>query len=179
MWCASRCWLEKRTAKEERRRKLGRSQGHLAPSKGGEGTVLRAKKSCIQFWLAGSRVRRSLLATGANPHPLCDASFFFHQLLAGVDVAVPSRAISPSQRLVFDMAKQMQNYMYLVGDAQTRECVVVDAVYDPAGVVAAAEALGCNVTAAVATHFHYDHIGHKGQTFGGPGMSLPGLRHFA
>ena len=69
-----------------------------------------------------------LLATGVDPHPLCDASFFFHQLLAGVDVAVPSRASTPSQRRVFDMAKQMQNYMYLVGDAQTRECVAVDAV---------------------------------------------------
>ena len=82
----------------------------------------------------------SLLAAGADPHPLCDASFFFHQLLAGVDVAVPSRASTPSQRRVFDMAKQMQNYMYLVGDAQTRECVAVDAVYDPAGVMAAADA---------------------------------------
>ena len=120
----------------------------------------------------------SLLVISADPHPLCDASFFFHQLLAGVDVAIPSRASTPSQRRVFDMAKQMQNYMYLVGDAQARECVAVDAVYDPAGVMAAAEALGCNVTAAVATHFHYDHIGHNGQTFGGPGMSLPGLRHF-
>jgi len=119
-----------------------------------------------------------LLATGVDPHPLCDANFFFHQLLSGVDVAIPSHASTPSQRRVFNLAKQMQNYMYLVGDAQARECVAVDAVYDPAGVVAAAEKLGCNVTAAIATHFHYDHIGHNGQSFGGPGMPLPGLRHF-
>ena len=119
-----------------------------------------------------------LLLSAADPHPLCDASFFFHQLLAGVDVAIPERASSKSQRLVYDLAKGMKNYIYLVGDARTRECIAVDAVYDPEGVVAMAEALGCNVTAAVATHFHYDHIGHNGQTFGGPGMLLPGLRHF-
>ena len=72
-----------------------------------------------------------LLATGVDPHPLCDANFFFHQLLSGVDVAIPSHASTPSQRRVFNLAKQMQNYMYLVGDAQSGECVAVDAVYDP------------------------------------------------
>ena len=121
------------------------------------------------------------LPTGVRTHEIrlhvpvhSDANFFFHQLLSGVDVAIPSHASTPSQRRVFNLAKQMQNYMYLVGDAQARECVAVDAVYDPAGVVAAAEQLGCNVTAAIATHFHYDHIGHNGQSFGGPGMPLPG-----
>ena len=76
------------------------------------------------------------------------------------------------------MAKGMQNFMYLVGDAQAGRCIAVDAVYDPEGVVSTAEKLGCNVTAFVATHFHYDHIGHNGRTYGGPGLHVPGMHHF-
>ena len=68
---------------------------------------------------------RMLLATLAaavakpeTPHELCDERFFFHQMLSGVDIARDAR--SPKQQRVFGMAKQMQNFMYLVGDAQTQ-----------------------------------------------------------
>ena len=119
-----------------------------------------------------------LAADSGAPHELCDSQFFFHQMLGGVAVAVPERATSPKQRRVFEMAKGMQNFMYLVGDAQAGRCIAVDAVYDPEGVVSTAEKLGCNVTAFVATHFHYDHIGHNGRTYGGPGLHVPGMHHF-
>jgi len=109
-------------------------------------------------------------------HPLCNERFLFRQLLAGRDVAQPGRASGAQQARLFSMAKQMQNFMYLVGDAVTRECVAIDACYDPDGVLAAAEELGCNVTMAVGTHFHYDHIGHEGVVPGGPGFRIPGLR---
>lgn len=121
-----------------------------------------------------------ILATAAAappPHELCDAQFFFHQMLAGESVAIPARAQTTVQRKLFEMARSMQNYMYLVGDAQTMECVAVDACYDPEGVAATAADLGCNLTAFVATHFHWDHIGHEGKIFGGPGMRIPGMRH--
>ena len=113
-------------------------------------------------------------------HELCDDQLIFHQLLGGVDVAVPEKAVSLAQRNVFTMAKGMKNFMYVVGDAVTKECVVIDACYDPEGVLAAAESLGCNVTAALGTHFHYDHIGHENKpgSIGGPGFALPGLRYF-
>jgi glyoxylase-like metal-dependent hydrolase (beta-lactamase superfamily II) len=117
-------------------------------------------------------------AVALEPHPLCDERFLFHQLLVGRDVAVPEQATGAQQRAVFNFARQMQNFMYLVGDAVTRECVVVDPCYDPEGILAAAESIGCNVTAAVGTHFHYDHIGHNNQVPMGPGLVLPGLRHF-
>jgi glyoxylase-like metal-dependent hydrolase (beta-lactamase superfamily II) len=116
-------------------------------------------------------------ATSFTQHDLCDERFLFHQMLAGVDVAVPRR-VGAEQRKLFSMAKSMQNYMYLVGDAVTRECVAIDACYDPEGVVTAAESLGCNVTAAIGTHFHYDHIGHQGVVPMGPGLLIPGLDHF-
>ena len=111
-------------------------------------------------------------------HPLCDDTFLFAQLLAGHDVARPRDAVGAEQQKVFSMAKGMQNFMYLVGDRNTRECIAIDACYDPKGVVAAAEALGCNVTAAIGTHFHYDHIGHAGLIPMGPGLVLPGLDYF-
>ena len=115
---------------------------------------------------------------GIEPHHLCDERFFFHQLLAGRDVANPDKALGAVERALFATAKSMQNYMYLVGDASSGECVAVDAAYDPAGVVAAGRDLGCNVTAALGTHFHYDHIGHENRIPLGPGMVLPGLRYF-
>lgn len=114
----------------------------------------------------------------SEPHPLCDETFLFHQLLAGRDVAVPEKAVGAAQRQLFSMAKSMKNFIYIVGDAATQECVAVDPCYDPEGVVAAAAAIGCNVTAALGTHFHYDHIGHEGIVPMGPGIVLPGLRHF-
>ena len=119
-----------------------------------------------------------LVAVGATAaeHELCDERFLFRQLLAGRDVAQPSRAANPEQAQVFQMAKGMQNFMYLVGDREARQCVAIDACYDPEGVVAAAASLGCNITMAIGTHFHYDHIGHVGgKVLGGPGLPLPGL----
>ena len=113
-----------------------------------------------------------------DTHALCDERFLFHQMLAGKDVAVPERAINAKQRKLFSMANSMQNFMYLVGDRQTGECVAIDACYDPEGVVAVAKAAGCNITAAIGTHFHYDHIGHAGRVPMGPGLVLPGLGHF-
>ena len=109
---------------------------------------------------------------------MCDERLFFHQLLAGRDVAVPEKALGSDQQRVFSMAKSMQNFMYLIGDTETREAIAIDAVYDPEGVVAVAESFGYNVTSALGTHFHYDHIGHLGAIPGGPGIVLPGLRHF-
>ena len=107
---------------------------------------------------------------------VCDERLFFHQLLAGRDFAVPARAQSAQQKNVFSLAKQMQNFAYIVGDAETREAVVIDPAYDPQGVMATAESLGYNVTACIGTHFHYDHIGHAGTVPFGPGMVLPGVR---
>ena len=99
-----------------------------------------------------------VVAEPQQQHELCDERFLFRPLLAGRDVAIPARARGAAQTRVFSMAKSMQNIMYILGDRSTGECVAVDACYDPEGVVAAAESLGCNVTAAVGTHFHYDHV---------------------
>jgi glyoxylase-like metal-dependent hydrolase (beta-lactamase superfamily II) len=58
----------------------------------------------------------------------------------------------------------MVNFCYLIGDAATRECVVVDPAWDVQGLVDAAESDGMKLTGALVTHYHPDHIG--GDLFG-------------
>lgn len=53
----------------------------------------------------------------------------------------------------------MQNFVYLVGDKQTREAAVVDAAWDISAILKAAEKDDMKITKAFVTHFHPDHIG--------------------
>jgi glyoxylase-like metal-dependent hydrolase (beta-lactamase superfamily II) len=73
---------------------------------------------------------------------------YFRQLLSGLDLG---------QR---DMvAQQMVNFVYLVGDRETGEAVVVDAAYDIDEILRVVEADGMRLTGALATHYHPDHVG--------------------
>lgn len=73
---------------------------------------------------------------------------YFRQLLSGRDIARGD-----------DVARQMVNFVYLIGDRETGEAVVVDPAYDIAGIVAVAEADGMRLVGAMATHYHPDHVG--------------------
>ena len=73
---------------------------------------------------------------------------YFRQLLAGLDVAEHD-----------PVAQQMVNFIYLIGDRETGEAVIVDPAYDPAGIIAVAEADGMTVVGALGTHYHADHVG--------------------
>ncbi len=77
-----------------------------------------------------------------------DERVYFRQLLSGRDFAVGDQ-----------LAAQMVNFVYVIGDRQTGECVLVDPAYDPASLVDAVEADGMTVTGVLATHYHPDHIG--------------------
>lgn len=52
----------------------------------------------------------------------------------------------------------MQNFMYLVGDREKRETVVIDPAWEVARVLNEAEKDGMKVTGALVTHYHYDHV---------------------
>ncbi|MGH9457408.1 MAG: MBL fold metallo-hydrolase, partial [Thermoanaerobaculia bacterium] len=78
---------------------------------------------------------------------------YFRQLLAGRDFAADD-----------DVARQMVNFCYLIGDREKRECVVVDPAWDVGGLVDAAAGDGMRVVGALATHYHPDHVG--GAMFG-------------
>lgn len=97
--------------------------------------------------------------TGPSPtYPLTDAGrtpsepaedrFYFRQLLAGRDFARND-----------PIAQQMVNFVYLIGDRVTKECVVVDPAYGVADLAAIAAADGMTLTGAMVTHYHPDHCG--------------------
>ncbi len=84
---------------------------------------------------------------------------YFKQLLCGSDVA----ASDPS-------AAQMANFIYLIGDRETKECLVVDPAWDVDGLLDILERDGMKLTGALVTHYHPDHVG--GHIFG---MDITGL----
>ena len=64
----------------------------------------------------------------------------------------------------------MQNFVYLIGDPVTRQCVVVDPAWEIDAIVDEAAADGMEITGALVTHTHQDHVG--GHLFG---HDIPGV----
>lgn len=77
-----------------------------------------------------------------------DDRLYFRQLLAGRDFAAGDM-----------IATQMRNFSYLIGDKETKDCVVVDPAYAANDLVDAIEADGMTLTGVLVTHHHPDHVG--------------------
>ena len=82
---------------------------------------------------------------------------WFRQLRPGKQIALQPK--DEPQKLLFGAAKQMQNYIYLVGCSATRECYAIDASWDVDGIAAYAKRHRMRLVGALGTHFHFDHIG--------------------
>lgn len=95
-----------------------------------------------------------------SPASELEDRLYFRQLLAGRDFAVGD-----------PIAGQMVNFVYLIGDRQAGEAVLVDPCYAVRELVGLAEKDGMRVTGALATHYHPDHVG--GDLFG---HDLEGVR---
>src|SRR5262245_66360981 len=95
-------------------------------------------------------------------NPAGEERLYFRQLLAGVDFA----RLQPA-------AAQMVNFVYLIGDRVSKECVAVDPAWDVGSIVREAESDGMKVTGALLSHWHPDHAG--GDLFGTP---VEGLARF-
>ena len=52
----------------------------------------------------------------------------------------------------------MQNFVYFVGDRNTREVLVVDPAWDVDAILKTAESENCQVKGALITHTHFDHV---------------------
>ena len=78
---------------------------------------------------------------------------YFRQLLSGRDFATDDM-----------VARQMVNFVYLIGDRQTGEAVAVDPAYRVGDLVDVLAADGMRLVGALATHYHADHVG---GSFGG------------
>jgi glyoxylase-like metal-dependent hydrolase (beta-lactamase superfamily II) len=73
---------------------------------------------------------------------------YFRQLLAGRDFATGDQ-----------VARQMVNFVYLVGDRTTGEAVIVDPAYGVDELLGLLAADGMRCVGALATHYHPDHVG--------------------
>ena len=73
---------------------------------------------------------------------------YFRQLLSGRDFAAGDV-----------MASQMVNFVYLIGDRETREAVIVDPAYNVSQLLEVLDDDDMRLTAALATHYHFDHVG--------------------
>jgi len=73
---------------------------------------------------------------------------YFRQLLSGRDFAQRDQ-----------VAAQMVNFVYLIGDRKSRECIVVDPAYAVDDILNIVEQDSMNLTGVLATHYHPDHVG--------------------
>ena len=80
-------------------------------------------------------------------------SLYFKQLLGGQHFGCNNPACG-----------QMQNFVYLIGDQDTRECMIIDPAWAIDELVDIAEGDGMKVVGGLATHYHPDHVG--GSMFG-------------
>lgn len=77
-----------------------------------------------------------------------DDRLYFRQLLSGRDFATHD-----------NVARQMVNFVYLIGDRETGEAVAVDPAYDIRGILDLLAADDMKLVGALATHYHPDHVG--------------------
>src|SRR3972149_1578796 len=68
----------------------------------------------------------------------------------------------------------MQNFVYLVGDPETRQCVVVDPAWGIDTIVETAQADDMAIVGALVTHTHQDHVGGTLEDWGMTGR-IPGV----
>ena len=73
---------------------------------------------------------------------------YFRQLLSGRDFATDD-----------PVAAQMVNFVYLIGDRETGEAMVVDPAYDTDAVLRVLDDDGMRLTGVLVTHHHPDHVG--------------------
>jgi glyoxylase-like metal-dependent hydrolase (beta-lactamase superfamily II) len=78
---------------------------------------------------------------------------YLKQLLAGRDFGVTD-----------GFAAQMANFVYLIGDDETRQCMIVDPAWDIQGLLDYIDREEMRLAGALVTHYHPDHIG--GSIFG-------------
>ncbi len=73
---------------------------------------------------------------------------YFRQLLSGRDFARDH-----------PIGRQMVNFVYAVGDRETREALLVDPAYCVGELLGVLEADGMRCVGVLATHYHFDHVG--------------------
>ena len=79
---------------------------------------------------------------------MSEQQLYFRQLLSGRDIGTEDQ-----------IARQMVNFIYLIGDRTTGEAVVIDPAYDPQGIINVLEEDEMKLTGVLSTNSHPDHVG--------------------
>lgn len=77
-----------------------------------------------------------------------DNRLYFKQLLSGRDFAYTDQ-----------MANQMVNFVYVIGDLVSRECVIIDPAYAVNELTEIVQADDMVISGVLGTHYHPDHLG--------------------
>ncbi|GJP54975.1 hypothetical protein CLOM_g13972 [Closterium sp. NIES-68] len=105
--------------------------------------------------------------------------FLLRQLFAGREFCV-GRGRSVIEAQIFRSAQQMRNFIYFIGDAKSREALVVDGAWDVEGILRYAETERVKLVGAVVTHYHFDHTGGMPPPpFDSLGIKVPGIKELA
>lgn len=92
--------------------------------------------------------------------PALDHDLYFRQLLSGRDFAHGDQ-----------LARQMVNFAYAIGDRRSGEALLVDPAYAVDQLLDLLEADGMRCSGVLATHYHPDHIGGDMMGFGIEGIT--------
>lgn len=85
-------------------------------------------------------------------------SLYFRPLIPGEHIC--TKTWNPLSKIVFEFAKKMRNVVYVIGDLETRECVIVDPCWDVDGILKeVCQVDGMKIVGILATHNHFDHVG--------------------
>lgn len=83
-----------------------------------------------------------------TPHVPTDDRLYFRQFLSGRDFARDDQ-----------VAGQMVNFVYAIGDRATGDCLLVDPAYAVGDLLDLVAADDMRVSGVLATHYHPDHVG--------------------
>lgn len=85
-------------------------------------------------------------------------------------------SLNPINKLIGQFATELRNYIHLVADLRSNECVVVDPCWDSEGILRIVAARGWKLVGIIVTHAHFDHVGGKPpKPFDSYGVRVPGL----
>ena len=107
-----------------------------------QGNQAQAHPTTVTSGVAGGETSEK---DGASP---TRDRLYFRQLLAGRDFAIDD-----------PVARQMVNFVYLIGDLETGEAVMVDPAYAVDELLNVIEIDQMRCVGVLATHYHADHIG--------------------
>ncbi|KAI8920823.1 beta-lactamase-like protein [Powellomyces hirtus] len=124
--------------------------------------VRRGRVAQIQKRLTKAKIKMEDRSLG-----LC-----LHQLSPGCGDICSSHSFSPVRNLVYSYARKMGNYIYLIENIASKECLLVDACWDIDGILAYAKHKKLKIVGAVVTHYHIDHVG----GIPPPPFDIPGVR---